>query len=502
MSGATGTRLRIDSDAERGRGIYPAFHALWPLAEMGVVSDLTTFKSDAWDAAASRIQDGADRTRVALIDTSVAADHPNLRDAIDRSRARDFFAARLGLPAYPDSAPATLPDDLTCPKSFPKGIATYWEALVQNVRQPSKRDHGSTVEPATAPSFSAHGTAMAGLIGARPVAGNGIDVAATQVFDPTTGKMTELPGKSDVAFAFAGVDPFCRIVPISTHFDPEPEQLIMAMLYATMIEADVIVLARDFPSPQSLAPDVRETAEDLGRALGVDLTDDELTAWKLLRDLTVAVSHQVPVICAAGNGAQDTLLSPADLAAQDNGIVAVGARAAGGRAASYSPMTDAITVYAPSGDGERLDTEMQRLDVQSSGFNPHEHGHDYRDGMGNFGDPDSDPASTRLHAPQDLVSTDVPGRAGYNSSPNAQIFGRDGAILDYRSAYCRFSGTSGAVALTAGLVSLAMSAGRIAPRHQDTGHTVKTALTGGVPSSYARAEPAIHWRTMPQMAAP
>jgi subtilisin family serine protease len=288
-------------------------------------------------------------------------------------------------------------------------------------------------------------------------------------------------------------------VPISTHFDPEPEQLILAMLYAAMIEADVVVLARDFPSPRSLAPEADATPEALGQALGVGLGAEELALWDLLGDLTIAMSREVPVICAAGNGARDTVLFPGNLAAADNGIVAVGARSAAGLAASYSPPSDAVTVYAPSGDGERLDRELQRLDVQAAGFDPEDHGHAYLEGLGNFGD--GGDATPRLHAPQDLVSTDVPGRAGYNSSPNAQVFGRAGAILDYRSAFCRFSGTSGAAALTAGLVSLAMSAGRIAPRTAATGRAVKAALTGGRGPDHARAEPAIHWRSMPPEAA-
>ena len=82
MTHAQQKRLTLESDAARGRGIYPAFHALWPLAEIGVVSDLSSFRSDAWDSAAARLGEGRARTRVALIDTSVAADHPNLKEGV------------------------------------------------------------------------------------------------------------------------------------------------------------------------------------------------------------------------------------------------------------------------------------------------------------------------------------------------------------------------------------------------------------------------------------
>ena len=488
MTHAQQKRLTLESDAARGRGIYPAFHALWPLAEIGVVSDLSSFRSDAWDSAAARLGEGRARTRVALIDTSVAADHPNLKEAIDTGRARDFFAARFGIPAFPGAA-KPMAEVPAFPEGLPDAVAEHWNRLVTRVR----KERPSVVQPATAPSFSAHGTAMAGLIGARPVAADGTKVARMRVFDPVSGEMTDMPGGDAVSFAFAGVDPFCEIVPISTHFDPEPEQLILALLYSILIDADVIVLARDFPSPRSLAPEAGPSADELGRALGVGLSDEELSLWDLLGEVTIAVSQRVPVICAAGNGAQDAVLFPGSLASDDNGIIAVGARTAAGYPASYSPVSDGITVYAPSGDGERLDRDLQRLDVQAAGFNPNDHGQSYLEGLGNFGDASPKSASDRLHAPQDLVSTDVPGRAGYNSSPNAQVFGEDGAVLDYRSAYCRFSGTSGAVGLTAGLVALAMSAGCISPRSEGTGRAVKHALSGGRRVDHATAQPAIHW---------
>ena len=471
MTGSMQKRLELDDDAGRGRGVYPAFHALWPLAQMGVVQDLAAFRSEGWDRAAQRVEDGQPRTRVALIDTSVAAGHPNLRGAIDTARGLDFFSTRLGVPADAGALAAALGgESVPLPTHLPSDLVDMWEALDAHLRGGGASTGGSAARAATSPSFSAHGTAMAGLIGARPVAADGANVAGPRLFDPVTGDLTEMPGASEgVTFAFAGADPFSEIVPISTHFDPEPEQLILAMLYAVMIEADVIVLARDFPAPRSLAPETDATPEAMSRALGVGLSARELGLWDRLGDLTVAVSAQVPVICAAGNGAQDMVLFPGSLAADDNGIVAVGAHTAAGQPASYSPATDAVTVYAPSGDGERLDRVMQRLDVQSAGFNPNDHGHAYLDGLGNFGDLAGTDATTKTHAPQDLVSTDVPGRAGYNSSPNAQVFGRDGAMLDYRSAYCRFSGTSGAVALTAGLVSLGMSAGRLDRRGRGPG---------------------------------
>jgi hypothetical protein len=433
-----------------------------------------------------------------MIDTSVAAGHPNLAGAIDTRLALDLFSSPMGVPGARDAYDAILGDDnSSLPEDFPDGAAQLWADLQDHLRSAPSEAHASPVRAANAPNFSAHGTAMAGLIGARPVACETDAVAQVRVFDPTTGTYSDWPMGQSVAFAYSGVDPFCEIVPISTNFDPEPEQLILALLYAALIDADVIVLARDFPAPASLAPGVEPRPDALSRALGVGITAGEIGRWNVLEALTIALSKRVPIVCAAGNGAQQQIMYPGSLAADDNGIISVGARTAAGQPASYSPVSDHVTVYAPSGDGERLDRDMQRLDVQGAGFNPNDHSQSYRGGLGSFGDPGTAAdAGPGTHAPQDLISTDVPGRAGYNSSPNAQVFGRDGAILDYRSAYCRFSGTSGAVALTGGLLSLALSAGRLTREGADFGADAKKALRGGGAQSYAKAEPKIHWHSL------
>ncbi|WP_375688381.1 S8 family serine peptidase [Pseudooceanicola sp. LIPI14-2-Ac024] len=313
------------------------------------------------------------------------------------------------------------------------------------------------------------------------------------VLDLTTGEAVETGEGAGLGLAYAGVDPFCRIVPISTNFDPEPEQLVLSLLYAVLIRADVIVLARDFPSPASLAPESDpDDTQALSRALGVGLRDTEMELWALLDTLVQAIADRVPMICAAGNGAQATLLYPASLAAPGNGIVAVGARTAAGQPASYTPVSDMVTLYAPSGDGERLDAELQRVDTQAPGYDPSDHSAAYRDDLKVF-DADSGAPDAHTFAPQDLVSTDVPGRAGYNSSPYADAYGPNQSVLDYRSAFCRFSGTSGAVAVTAGLVSLAVSAGRLAVGSPGDGAAAKALLTGGAASVHATAEPRLSW---------
>ena len=66
----------------------------------------------------------------------------------------------------------------------------------------------------------------------------------------------------------------------------------------------------------------------------------------------------------------------------------------------------------------------------------------------------------------------MPGAAGYNSS----IFPASEGAIDFRSFYCHFSGTSAAAAITAGMLSLAMTTGLI-PRGD--GPRAKRMLRGG-----------------------
>lgn len=505
--------LDLPDDGPRGTGHHRAYHALWHLQKIGVVDDLKTFTSSAWDDADQRIEAKAKRTRVAMIDTSVACKHPNLKDAIATDLAIDFFSHPLGVPLQPASdalkqliqnGTRPLPDFL---HSKARPFWTDFLEHLQKCRKAALNNERPRVRPATRSSFSAHGTAMAGLIGARPLAPHVVKIAKLRPFDVSTGGETDPvdPGLP-VGFAYAGVDPFCEIVPISTNFDPEPEQLIIAMLHAVLIGAEVIVLARDFPAPKGLAHCVEpETAEAYSAALGVGLSEEEMANWDLLERIVKAVSLRVPIVCASGNGADDFLLYPASLAEPGNGIIAVGARTAAGQPASYTPKA-AVTVYAPSGDGERLDAAMQRLDTVDAGYRAGDQSQCYVADLHNFGDDpvvDADRAARfpksneHTYSPQDLISTDVPGRAGYNSSPYTQVFTGQ-TMLDYRSAFCRFSGTSGAVAVTAGLISLGISAGRISTGRDGDGLAVKRILRGDSNLCHnPPAEPAVHWRHFP-----
>ena len=475
----------------RGSGRYSAYHALWHLAEIGVVEDLATFASPAWDAAEDRIAEGRAPTRIALIDTSVAADHPNLRGAVDPDLSFDLCASPLGRAEFRSGAKlaalvAEAKEGGAYPQGLPADLRETWTALLDHLEAASAGD--GAAGPVFGPSFAAHGTAMAGLIGARPLPPDDVQIAGISAAIPPD---ISIPPAQSVGFAYSGVDPFCEIVPIATHFDVEPGSLVLALLHALVVKADIVVLARDFPDPRALFPGLRD-----GQAAGIHFTEAELARWDLLEELILALSDRIPVICAAGNDGGDDLLYPASLAAPENGIVAVGARNAAGQPSGYTPAA-AVTIYAPSGDGERLDDRMQRLDTLDPGYRPGDQSGSYLDRLGTFDAGLPGPAATAsTHAPQDLVSTDVPGRAGNNPSPYSDVFGRDGAVLDYRSAFCRFSGTSGAVALTAGLVSLARTAGKLSTGAAGDGPAIKTALAPDL-GDPAMATPALRWSALP-----
>ncbi|MEI4470974.1 S8 family serine peptidase [Frigidibacter sp. MR17.24] len=498
--------LDAPSPGTRGSGRYPAYHALWHLFEIGVIEDPATFAAPAWvKVETARAAPGAPPpTRVALIDTSVAMDHPNLAPAIEGGLALDLFSARHG--AFPRPGPA-LPPELAPAAARPAPIAAaqpYLDRLAEGLRaahaagqDPAPRP--GTVFPATRASFSAHGTAMAGLIGARPRAAAEVPMVGPTLMDLPGGTPLALPAPAGgLGFAYAGVDPYCRIVPVSTHFDPEPEQLILALLYAWMIRADLIVLAREVPAPAAVTPPLpgepADLRERLSARLGVGLAAAEIVGWQVLEALILEISKTIPILCAAGNSGEERMAYPASLAAPGNGIIAVGAHASTGQPSAFSAggTGTPVTVFAPSGDGERLDERIARLDPNSAGFRAWEQGSGYAGAIDSV--PTTRDISASTYSPLEIVTTDVPGRAGYNGSAFTGLATEAGAVLDYRSYYCHFSGTSAATAIAGGMLSLAMSAGVI-PRGQ--GPLAKELLQGpGVPNA-ALATPKLRWSRIP-----
>lgn len=85
-----------DEDLMRKR-VYPAFQGLLHLKALGGIDDLSDFAvNNRWSDLKTR-----NPIRVALIDTPVAYDHPNLKGANDLSLMRDFWQNAMAQAATP-----------------------------------------------------------------------------------------------------------------------------------------------------------------------------------------------------------------------------------------------------------------------------------------------------------------------------------------------------------------------------------------------------------------
>lgn len=406
-----------------GSEIYPKYNALWHLQTMGILDDANKPK----DWAVTPV---TKPTRVAVIDTSAAIEHPNLVGAINTKLSLDLFSARLGsFPYLPDDTDCIENLDLNWATNIADGLPRSVRILAELVDRLSNGSpaHFDGIQPCTDSAFSNHGTSIAGLVGARAC------IAEQQLSNGLT---------APLALPYSGVDPMCEIVQISTNFAPNPESLIIAFLYADLIDADVVLLPRNIADPTRMVPELGD--ETLGDAVQQIQADaDRAELWSELAELIDTVSQHRPVVCAAGNANEDSAIYPANLASEHNGIISVGAVNAKGVRSSYSSVND-ITVLAPSGDAEVFDRTQVRLDEQHVDYDA-------------TGVPVSN--SNHLYSSFDLISTDVPGKAGYSGSPYDKI-PDDGKLREFGSYFCRFGGTSGSSALVAGFLSLAKSTKR------------------------------------------
>ncbi len=412
---------------------YPAYDALWPLISMGVLK--SDYTPNGW-----AVKTGSSRqTRVAAIDTSVAVEHPNLEGAINTHLAFDLFSTRLGAFPYRDKDDKVGALQLNTSTNVASGQEHSSRLLAELIDRLSADSTCwlNKVTPTNSPDFSSHGTAICGLVGGRPAK---VEAAA--------GHPSPLPDKDIVPLPFTGVDPSCEIVPISTNFDPSPEALILAFLYAELINPDVVLVPRTIPDPTRTIPELTDTiGDDLLRDLvsPVDLTLHDLEAWDELAQLISNISLVRPIVCAGGNGQEDEGIYPANLASEHNGIIAVGALNAKGHRSAYAPMRN-MTVVGPSDDSEVFDRTEVRLDERDAEYSP-------------VGVPI--PNSNFKFSHFEIISTDVPGRFGYSGSPFASVEPSDG-LREFGSYFCRFGGTSASSAFVAGFLALAKSCGELA----------------------------------------
>lgn len=412
---------------------YSNYDALWPLMAMGVRNDDQA--PNGWSAVTSP----ARRTRVAIIDTSVAVEHPNLKDAVNRTLAFDLFSTRLG--AFPYRLPKEKigPLALNTTTTVATGLQYPTELLAELIDRlsPDSTAWIGKVQPMVSAEFSTHGTAISGIVGAR----------ATAV--PTApGYPSPVPGETFVPLPFCGVDPNCEIVPISTNFVPSPESLIIAFLYAELIDADVILVPRTISDPSREVPELTRMVD--GKMLRdlvapTTVSPEEAQGWEELAQLILSISLRRPVVCAGGNGNEEHGIYPANLASDHNGIISVGAVNAKGFRSSYSS-SRYLTVMGPSDDGETFDRNEVRLNEMSAEYS-------------GIGMPASN--SNFKFSRYEVISTDVPGMFGYSRSPFITVEPSIG-VREFGSYFCRFGGTSAASAFVAGFLALGKSAGQLA----------------------------------------
>ncbi len=366
-------------DPTKGTGFYPSFHALWHLKALCVIQgDPAKFSSKAWNQASGAGDESA--VRIVIMDTTVDWEHPNLQGVIDTGKMRDFSGMNAGEAVDPDTGPTI---------------------------------------------YGAHGTAVAGLIGARP--------ATVKLQLPErAGLLNE--GKTvqkDTALPYAGINPFCTIIPISLTAAPDPDMVLAALRYIGQLD----------PAPQIIV--IAAAWDDTSRALQDKQSFDETEGkWSQVNAVLETICENSLVLCAAGNAGAGAMAYPAILAGRFPGLIAVTAcdMDANPLTYAYRPRPDQSNIIAT------LSTQSPRYDSERVFLDPWAEVDSYL----------KTPEGTTDFPKQRIISLDPRGRRGYNPSIYRYDPPGDGPHLEIASLYAEFSGTSAATAIAAGLISLAM----------------------------------------------
>lgn len=412
-----------------------AYRAFWHLHAIGVLSVDPKNPSGNYTSAIWEQLEGSPAAKVALIDTGVDTAHVYLKDRIVIDEVLDLTgmpikvvekkAARLA--SGPFSEFPTKLDELGV--SLDDADMAQLKSFLDDNKDCAPFDSGA---PKTANlNFSSHGTSCAGLVVGR----------------------TPVPEKSGqpapAPTAYFGVDPFSKLISVTTSFAPRPEPLILAFLFAWVKGADAILFPRGLP-------------DDL-----LDKSANCAPGWRILREVILAVSRKIPIICAAGNDAESRLIAPAALAGaawSPNGVIAVGAMNFRGIRSSYSSYDEDLTVCAPSDDGEIFDVDQYRLDqtdrtypdypyvatLKQNGF--HEQPETVSGDEVSHNDPEFD-LKSNLFAEQTIMAIDIPGPFGFEGS-GSNLGYKDLSNTQFSGDFTEFGGTSAASAIVAGAAAL------------------------------------------------
>ncbi len=449
---------------EYGQEDYQRYYYLWHLVALGVLNvEIPVIANECPKILGTIWEDdsfvgGRTDVTVGLIDMGVAHHHPNLEPKtgdlnapehrVVWEHALDLASHRYGAKYGPmnarhleeraqhltqidDTIVATTPGESEILQRLKTGCGVKRYVEVYNQ------------------SYATHGTACAGL------------VCGTSFSDDQFGNEGNI-------ITYYGVDPFSRVIPITTSISPDPEQLIAAFLYAHSLGVDVILAPRDAADPDFM-PGYGNL--DQNEKTRLDNSDEVNIAWDLLGKVIRAVSMDIPVVCAAGNDGRSDLIYPASLAKEaGNGVIAVGAVSHSAYRSGYSNYGDGLTVVAPSDDGEVYNRHQVRLDMQAVDINDF-----WVDGVHDCPEiPAIDFSAERL------LTLDVPGLHGYASgSRRGPPTNRADAADDPAGLYTGFGGTSGAAAIVAGIVTLMKRQNGAGPL---LGPEVKGRFTVGAPN--------------------
>ncbi|MDX8355561.1 S8 family serine peptidase [Cognatiyoonia sp. IB215182] len=422
-----------------GTGFRPAFHSLWHLKELGVVGDLENYVSAAWDEAKAYTDDAKHPPmRVVIIDTPVDYNHPNLKDTINKSLMRDFSRFDLGAFAVLDTRVVPHNDvERENIELAVEAIDPDLSAAIASERTwiDANKHNNELLKMSELQVFGAHGTAVAGLIGARPTT---INLREPAFFHGREdGFYDKSVIRQCVELPYTGMNPFCEIVPISVSASPRPEMLINAIQYARAVSPAVVVIADSWERPQ----------------------DWRGTIWEDLEQAFLSLCEGSLVFCAAGNEDLEKLVYPASLSSKTQGPWAVGAceryytdTEVIVNDLSYSPDFETAIGLKQTSDGQdmsqwmirTLSTELPRFDTSEQKIDPWE-AIDKELGS---------PKATGLYPPRDIIATDLPGRFGYNPASYEYVPSPEGEHYEIASLFCRFAGTSASAAIAGGLASL------------------------------------------------
>ena len=368
-------------------------------------------------------------TTVAIIDTGIDVEHPNLKDAMAAPQV-DFGPALNGVVYGTSKKPDLASSEL--------------DELINNLPTSDSRNSlenllkkGVDVLDCQDPStlFGSHGTGCAGLIAGRPATG---------------------------ALPYMGMNEKCKLISYATPFSHEYMPIIMALCHAYLGGADIIYMPRAVPDI-----DARAKLTDLTPEFGtrIDLSnprdDVELSyqnkadqsVYKLLHEQQLLfeavlklIAENKYLVLAAGNGGLQTFEYPASLFSGKDDAYIVGAQNSNGHFSSYSSgRGEQNTTWMLSDDAPALNADVTSINTRE--FSGSELAVSKVEGI-----------SSNSFSPWQILSLDV--RGGYGSAsgplddPAKELEQRTDAGL-----YANIGGTSAASAIVVGLLSRLISPG-------------------------------------------